>query len=612
MVIKKLLQKAIYKYLYELRLQSKLVIAFFIMSFILFFISYFCISSYVTSFIEEQLIDSATETFDQTTTALQNTFYTFEQISTGLARGRLFDELMSTNMENYTPGQITQTRHDFEQEIFALLRNHIAETTYEQSFKIYFNDGFDYFNNNTRYFSLKNYEKEPWCQIVIQNYALNRGGFYIIPERILQLSPQESPGSVALIRVAMDKDYYPHILAFMRIDIPTAYLNQLITTTTFDNTISAVINTEKDILASSVSFSQETLSSLLSNYDLTTFAPEVWNSITLDSKPYFLRMVRIKEYGLVHFTLIPANSLYKNLQPIKFFLFLITIFLCLCSIPIASIIARTLIFRLKNIENVMNNVRHGNLVRFQDNIPHGTDEMGNLITSYNYMIEQMELLMEQEYVHGIETKNAELKALQAQINPHFLYNSLDMIYWFAKDGMVVEIEKSVRALAQFYRIGLSNGREIITLREELSQAQAYMNLWNLRLRNTITFICKIDDPIQDFLIIKSTLQPLLENAISHGIREKDSPIGTIKIEAYLQETDILISISDDGIGIDSETLYKLNNDKIIHEYVGHGYGIHNVYSRLQLYYGSAYGLHFESTEGKGTTVTVKIPQRKTS
>lgn len=606
-----LFQKIAYKYLYEIRLQNKLLIAFFSMSLILLGISSIVIIWYISAFVEKQLLHSATETFNQTTTSIENTLFTYDQLSLGLARGNLFDELMKKDLKNYSIGQITSIRQNFERDIFASLRNYVNGTSYKVDLKIYFNDNFHYFNNRTRYYSLENFLNAPWCSVVIEQYAQNRGGFYILPECLLSQSPTEPPDSFSMVRVVMDKNYYPHILALMRMDISTDYLNEIITSTAFENTLTVVINQNNDVLASSDSTGNELLSTLISNYDLWNLSTGTWNNITLDNEKYLIQTVKIPEYSLLHFVVIPEKNLYSDLQNIRTFLVLTVIFMFFLCIPLASLVSRGLVFRLQSIVNTMQYVKEGRLSAFQEDIPHGNDEIGKLISSYNYMVEQMHMLMEQEYIHGVEVKNAELKALQAQINPHFLYNSLDMIYWFAKENMVEEIEKSVQDLALFYRIGLSNGREVITLREEITQAKAYMDIWNLRLQNSITYECIIAEDILDCLIIKTTLQPILENAVSHGIREKANPVGTIYVKAWLEHDDIIISIQDDGIGIAPETLDKLNQDTLIKESADHGYGIHNVQSRLKLYYGASYGLQFTSTYNQGTTVFIRIPKKIT-
>ena len=603
-----LFHKAVYKYLYEIRLQSKLLLAFCAMSLVLLLSSSLLVMWYVSSVVEKQLLNSATETFDQTTTSLQYTFSIYDQISTGLATSYLFDNLMKQDMENYTPNQISTARQDFERFIFASIRDHVSSTSHKVALKIYFNDGFHYFNNRTRYYALEDHLTEPWVTAVLEQYSANRGGFYIIPGNLLSLSPEESPACFSMVRVVMDKNYYSHILALMRIDISSEYLNDMITTTAFPHTFSAVVNQDSDVLAFSDADAKESLyPSLIAGYDLWELPAGSWNTIVLNQEKYLIRTVSLPDYHLLHFSLIPRKSLYNELRELRISLILIVFLIFLLCIPFVRHISHALVFRLQSVVDTMGQVKEGKLATFQEGIPHGTDEVGELISSYNHMIEQMKLLIQREYAHGAEIKNAELKTLQAQINPHFLYNSLDMIYWFARENMVKEIEKSVSALATFYRIGLSNGKEIITLREEIDHTQAYMKLWNLRLQDTITYECQVDEELMDCLIIKSILQPILENSVSHGIREKDVPVGMIRLHVHRKENDIELVIQDDGIGIDQQTLEKLNSDTLVSESAKHGYGIHNVRSRLQLYYGSSCCLKYQSSPGQGTMVIIRIP-----
>ena len=159
------------------------------------------------------------------------------------------------------------------------------------------------------------------------------------------------------------------------------------------------------------------------------------------------------------------------------------------------------------------------MISLPSSIIQGKDEIGELTSTYNYMIHAMEDLIEKEYLLGQETKNAELKILQAQINPHFLYNTLDMIQWFAEEGMLSQIEESVSSLATFYRLSLSNGKEFISLREEMEHVRSYIRLQKLRFPDTFLYEEELDEGLLDYLLPKTTLQPLVENAINHGLQE---------------------------------------------------------------------------------------------
>lgn len=225
------------------------------------------------------------------------------------------------------------------------------------------------------------------------------------------------------------------------------------------------------------------------------------------------------------------------------------------------------------------------------------------------MMDRVDTLMEEKVEYGRQIKNLELKALQAQINPHFLYNSLDLINCTAINRNVPEISRMVNALGRFYRLSLSKGREIISLSDELKHAKLYVDIQNMRFENSIDVTWDLDPACNDCQIIKIILQPLIENAIIHGIFEKPTKTGKLAITTRRSDDGIRITIEDNGIGMDETT--RLANFSVsppgeIAATAG-GYGVRNIQDRLRLAYGEPYGLFCESTPGQGSVVTVYIP-----
>ena len=229
-----------------------------------------------------------------------------------------------------------------------------------------------------------------------------------------------------------------------------------------------------------------------------------------------------------------------------------------------------------------------------------------LIFKYpNYMISKINILVEEKYKLGLEVKNLELKALQAQINPHFLYNSLEMINSTALLNNIPDIAAQVTALSRFYRLSLSQGKEIITIGEELEHIRIYIHIQNMRFQNRISYNIDVQEEVLKYKTLKIILQPIVENSIIHGIFEKDSKSGVISVSVDKMNDSIFINIEDDGIGIPEEKLKNLLNYSIPEE--ASGYGIKNIDQRIRLYYGQKYGLSFLSKPGAGTKATVHIP-----
>lgn len=240
------------------------------------------------------------------------------------------------------------------------------------------------------------------------------------------------------------------------------------------------------------------------------------------------------------------------------------------------------------------------------------DEITELGLSFNLMISQIRDLLNAKMLEQENLKKAELRTLQAQINPHFLYNTLDTIVWMAEANKSDQVIEIVRALSSFFRIALSKGKDWISLRQELEHVQSYLTIQKMRYRDILDFRIEVDDSLLDSTILKLTLQPLVENALYHGIKTKRAG-GEIVVSAQRGEQDrVVLEVRDDGVGF---TPYKLvqiremlagETDEITMKEGGFGLG--NVNKRIKLYYGLPYGLAIESQYRGGTKVTVTIPE----
>ena len=211
---------------------------------------------------------------------------------------------------------------------------------------------------------------------------------------------------------------------------------------------------------------------------------------------------------------------------------------------------------------------------------------------------------------GRELKSAEYKALQSQINPHFLYNTLDMISWLSYQKKPEQISSVVYSLANFYKLSLNKGKYIVPISDEISHVTYYMKIQDLRFSGEIHFLTDIDPVILQYSIPKITLQPIVENALFHGILEKKSKSGQIIIHGILAEDNVLLIVEDDGVGIPSDQLNVLleaDNSEAHADDSGSHYGLRNINKRIRLQYGEEYGLSFESIPGEGTKVVLRLP-----
>lgn len=247
--------------------------------------------------------------------------------------------------------------------------------------------------------------------------------------------------------------------------------------------------------------------------------------------------------------------------------------------------------------------------------PNGNDEIADLGQSFNIMVEKIKELLEQSIREQLQLQKAELRTLQAQINPHFLYNTLDSIVWMAETGKNDSVIRLVKALSDFFRLSLNKGRDWVQIRTELAHAQSYLIIQQMRYHDILEYRLEVAEELQKYPILNMTLQPLIENALYHGIKNKRGK-GIITINGYPDGSSVVLIVTDNGIGISEERLAFLR-EQMEHpiqsedaDVTQSGFGLQNVHQRLQLYFGSEYGIRLDSTEGVGTQISVRIPKNR--
>ena len=234
----------------------------------------------------------------------------------------------------------------------------------------------------------------------------------------------------------------------------------------------------------------------------------------------------------------------------------------------------------------------------------GPREIEEVSQSFGHMVGKIQQLVETERNEEITLRKTELRALQAQINPHFLYNTLDSISWMCEQGKNEEAVEMVNALARLFRISISRGHELIPLGDELKHAESYLQIQSIRYRGQFTYRFEVDEKLLSYLCNKITLQPILENAIYHGINGLVDE-GEIIVRAEEAGDDIMLSVEDNGMGMTEEQIesimHKAHSDRS-------GIGIKNVNDRLKIYFGSRYGITIDSVPDEGTCVHILMPK----
>jgi two-component system sensor histidine kinase YesM len=299
-----------------------------------------------------------------------------------------------------------------------------------------------------------------------------------------------------------------------------------------------------------------------------------------------------------------VNELVANQDNMRLSFVILGLICIVIAIMIAIFLSKRISQPIKQLEHYMKEVEKGN---FDIHVPvPKTIEFGRLARTFNIMVGKIKELMTQVVSDQEQKRKSEINALQAQINPHFLYNTLDSIVWMAESNRSKEVVVMTSALAKLFRSSISKGEELVPIKTEIEHITNYLKIQKMRYSNKLDYLIEIQDSVREHLTIKVILQPIVENAIYHGIKKKRGP-GWIKIKSEETDTEIMLIVEDNGSGMDEET-YRRLLFPTPKRTEGRGVGVPNVHERLQLYFGAQYGLSYKSTLGEGTTVTIRFPK----
>ena len=286
---------------------------------------------------------------------------------------------------------------------------------------------------------------------------------------------------------------------------------------------------------------------------------------------------------------------------------LTAIILVIVALLFSRFMARSITLPIQKLRDSMKKVQEGDF-SVSDVVVDSKNEIGSLTKSFDVMTHRIHELMEQNVHEQEEKRRSELKALQSQINPHFLYNTLDSIIWMAEGKKNEEVVLMTASLARLLRQSISNEDEVVPIANEVAYARGYLTIQKMRYKDKLEFQIEVDSSILYIPLIKLVLQPIIENAIYHGLKYKESK-GLLIVKGFMKDGNAVLQVIDDGVGMDEETLAHIY-DKHKVNYHSNGVGVYNVQKRLKLYYGEDYGITYTSELGKGTTATITIPGRQ--
>ena len=328
----------------------------------------------------------------------------------------------------------------------------------------------------------------------------------------------------------------------------------------------------------------------------------ILNASLSSDKRYIIHQNTVARNGWHIYLYRPSQIVTAPALTITKTVFIMIIFCLFCIILLSSALSSVVVRPLEQLTYNMQQLKDNN---FEVTVTYDSpDEIGTLVRNFKSMAEHMNHLINEVLQNKILQQKYEMKALQAQINPHFLYNTLSLINSKAILIDQTEIGQVAQFLSTFYRTTLNKGKNIISVRDELNNVRSYINIQLIMHSNSFDVCYEVDEEMLSYTTINLILQPLVENAIMHGIDLIQKPErGLLKIKGYQFDNLLLFEISDNGPGIPASKL-----DSILHS-KSTGYGVKNVQSRIQLFYGAKYGLSYKSTDGGGTTVILTIPKQ---
>ena len=342
-------------------------------------------------------------------------------------------------------------------------------------------------------------------------------------------------------------------------------------------------------------------SSLIRKLNLSREETDTFD-LTIENNQYLVAYSYIPKSEWYVVSTIPYSYLNSEAEKIRERILILSLVCLFVSVLLSYLFSLSISMPLKSLVRAMNQVKSGNLsVELRDD---STDEIGEVSGNFKIMVKEIQSLLEDVKYTEHQKRIAEIKTLQAQINPHFLSNTLNTVKWLAKAQKADNIENLVSSLIQLLHVSMGKGGDFITVREEIEYLKSYINIQEYRYYDKFNVLFEIDEEVLDYKILKFILQPVIENSIIHGI---DTMVekGLIVVKAYIYNSNLVIIVTDNGIGISKEKIESIlkNTSKSSFSSIG----IYNVNERIKLNFGEQYGLNIQSVEGLYTTVEITLP-----
>ncbi len=393
-----------------------------------------------------------------------------------------------------------------------------------------------------------------------------------------------------------EQGYY----GFINAAINLHHLTDIVSNIDFYEGESFIMDTSSNLYTKVQTISAQDTENIMNNVMLHL---DTTSSFSLDKYTYYYTKIPANENWYLC-TKVETANLTKETSSFILMLTSLLVLFTLITIVVCIYLSRSITKPISNLNETMQKASSNlQIVADQSDI----EEINSLSYSFNQLIQKIDNLLKKIKEDAKLQRQSEIKVLQAQINPHFLYNTLDALNWKALQHQDTEMTTLIRSLCDFYRISLSNGDDFIPIKDEIKHVECYLKIQSIRFKNQFTYDLEVEPHLLSMYCLKILLQPLIENAITHGLRPLDYP-GEIHIRIFTQENNIIMAVEDNGVGMSEQMLNEVKNG--LSNQALHKYGLYNINQRIRLTYGETYGIHIQSQLNSGTKVTVTIPQIK--
>ena len=573
----------------DFSIRTKLIIGFLTILLPLVLILSIVFYSYSAEIVLKQSLEQTREIVEQFSISLDNYM--------GLMRNKM--EILADSPTIQEELNTHQDKEDIKNDSFYSRNKRIRRIMLQIYSSVTMNDVEIYgINETNHYLSLwsKKYEM-PDKDILFENANLSKG-------RSVLVNNINDADTIQMIKMVKDLQTYKPI-GYIRFGLKRNYIEKMAKNINFGSDGSVVIFDENLNKISGIAH-DSALSKLLKE------KPSIGNfSYSEGKNEYTAVHIHSDSTGWTTVGVIPLRYINKDLAGIQYLTVIIIVLTIIIGVTVSVIIAQSLILPLENTVNALEKFSRGDFaVRLKEN---RCDEIGKLNRIFNKAIKEINELMQKVTQSKILNKEMEFKTLQSQMNPHFLYNTLDTINWLAFKEKQTEICNLVAAISSLIRASISNKKSIITIEQELDYVKNYIYIQHIRYKDRFDIIYDIDESLLKQAVPKLIIQPIVENAIIHGI-ENSKNKNLLYISVKRENECIIIIVKDTGIGMTDEKVSELLKEPLNaegDEQKAHtNLGLYAVHKRIQLMYGDLYGLTVQSQAGEGTTVTLHIPFTK--